>query len=351
MEVLKLAKLKKNDEGLLVLRDIDLSLQAGEILCLLGPSGCGKTTLLRLICGLEKPDSGRVYYRGRDITDVAPHLRQIGVMFQEFALFPHQNVFENIAFGLRVQRQPESDIGRRVGELLELVGLSGKGDRNVSDLSGGERQRVALARSLAPEPGLLLLDEPMGSLDRVLRERLLQDLKQILKQVRTTAIFVTHDHTEAFSVADRIAVVNDGRIEQLDRPEMIYRSPANRFVASFLGFQNLYEGAVQQDSGIATPFGVLPVSGPDPQTGRRLTVLIRPESARLLEHNQAATPAEFEIRGTLKDVRFLGTNYQLTVAFEQGELLVAQLPNDIEVPEVSRNIRLAVALSSVSLIQ
>ncbi|MFO7497141.1 MAG: ABC transporter ATP-binding protein, partial [Desulfobacterales bacterium] len=219
MALLNLARVSKTFDRQPFIREVSLALAEGDILCLLGPSGCGKTTLLRLIAGLERPDSGIITFDGRDLAPVPPHRRQFGMMFQEYALFPHKNVFENVAFGLELQRLTRSELQRRVAETLDRVGLEGFAARRISDLSGGERQRVALARSLAPQPRLLLLDEPMGALDRALRERLMADLQLILKQVGVTSIMVTHDQAEAFAVADTVAVIDDGQIAQIAPPE------------------------------------------------------------------------------------------------------------------------------------
>lgn len=350
MSILEVKQLQKAIESDLVLQDINLSLNAGEIMCLLGPSGCGKTTLLRLICGLESPDRGQILYEGRDMAGVEPHLRNFGMMFQEFALFPHKNVFENIAFGLRIQNPDRSEIDQRVVEVLTMVGLAGMEERNVNDLSGGERQRVALARSLAPHPRLLLLDEPLGSLDRVLRERLMKDLQSILKQIRITSIFVTHDHNEAFSVADRIAVFNSGRIEQIDRPERLYKNPVNRFVASFLGFQNLFYGTVQSDGRVDSPLGLTSLPDMEDESGGRVTILIRPEAARLPDANEKLAGGEVEIAGRSRVIRFQGAEYQLTLELNSGDLLVVNLPNDVEIPRPDQPVRLFLKTSAISLI-
>lgn len=240
MPVLAIEDIQKQfADGFDVLRGISLEAQPGEIVCLLGPSGCGKTTLLRIIAGLEKPDTGRVILDGQDMGQIPVHRRGIGLMFQDFALFPHQNVWGNVAFGLRMQGLPRPEINQRVSETLNLVNLGSLARRDVHQLSGGERQRVALARSLAPRPHLLLLDEPMGSLDRTLRDRLLEDLRDILKRVHVTTIYVTHDQAEAFAIADRVILMNEGRIVQAGRPEEVYRQPINAWAAGFLSLREL----------------------------------------------------------------------------------------------------------------
>ncbi len=351
MSILEVQHLEKVIESDLVLQNINLSLPAGEILCLLGPSGCGKTTLLRMICGLETPDSGRVLYEGRDITGVEPHRRNFGMMFQEFALFPHKNVYENAVFGLRIKNWEEAEIQKRAEEVLALVGLTGMGQRNVNDLSGGERQRVALARSLAPQPRLLLLDEPMGSLDRVLRERLLRDLQLILKQIRITTIFVTHDHNEAFSVADRIAVFNAGCIEQIDQPEALYKNPSNRFVASFLGFQNMVDGTVKAGGAVESSLGTIVFPESDATPGSPVSVLIRPEAAALLEPGQDSAESGIEVTGLVRDLRFQGAEYQLTVEVENSDCLVVNLPNDVKIPDPEQQVRLLLKTSAMTILE
>ena len=237
-DILEVQGVSKSFAAVPALRDIYFSVSKGEIICLLGPSGCGKTTLLRIIAGLEVPDTGTLTFEGRDISSLPPYERHFGLMFQDFALFPHKNVFDNVAFGLRLkdgETQPdEAEIADNVRQMLALVGLADFEKRSVSDLSGGEAQRVALARSLAPHPQLLMLDEPLGSLDRATRERLMIELRDILRRVGVTALYVTHDQTEAFSVADRVMVLNAGHIEQSGSPEDLYRRPASAFVANFL---------------------------------------------------------------------------------------------------------------------
>jgi thiamine transport system ATP-binding protein len=215
---------------------VDLKVPDGDVVCVLGPSGCGKSTLLRAVAGLEAPAAGTVAWDGRDLAGVPPHRRNLGLMFQDHSLFPHRDVLGHVAFGLRMQRVPKAKGDARARELLMLVGLRDYEHRRVSELSGGEQQRVALARALAPAPRLLMLDEPLGSLDRGLRDRLVLELRDLFVRLGVTALFVTHDHDEAFAIADRVAVMRAGRIEQVGPPEEVWRRPATEFVARFLGY-------------------------------------------------------------------------------------------------------------------
>src|SRR5829696_467534 len=267
------------------LRGVSLRIAAGAIVCLLGPSGCGKTTLLRVIAGLEQADSGTVTFAGRPIDSLPVHARGFGLMFQDYALFPHRDVAGNVAFGLRMRGDSRQQIDARVAEMLDLVGLAGYDRRRVYELSGGERQRVALARSLAPSPRLLMLDEPLGALDRALRERLLDELRTILTRVGVTSLYVTHDQAEAFAIADWLVLMNGGQIEQQGPPEAVYRQPATRFAALFLGLSNLIDGRVitheQNTLLIETPLGRLRANG-DAQPGTAVMLVIRPEAATLL---------------------------------------------------------------------
>ncbi|MGE0798602.1 MAG: ABC transporter ATP-binding protein [Lautropia sp.] len=230
---------------------IDLDVRHGEFLTLLGPSGCGKTTTLQLIAGLLVATAGRVRLDGRDLTDVAPSGRDMGVVFQNYALFPHKTVFDNVAFGLRMRRLPRPQIRERVSRMLQTVGLPGVEQRMPEQLSGGQRQRVALARALVIEPKVLLLDEPLSNLDAVLRKRMRHEIRDLQRRLGITTIFVTHDQDEAFEMSDRVALLNKGRIEQIGSPEQLYDAPATRFVAQFIGDPNLLEGRVVavQDAG------------------------------------------------------------------------------------------------------
>ncbi|MXZ69208.1 MAG: ABC transporter ATP-binding protein, partial [Acidimicrobiia bacterium] len=258
------------------LDSIDLSVGSGEVMAVLGPSGSGKSSLLRVIAGLEKPAAGRIELASRDITRVDVHRRGVGLMFQDYALFPHLSVTENVTFGLRMQGRDRRAIDERVAEVLSWVDLGGYGDRGIDSLSGGEQQRVALARSLAPEPALLMLDEPVGALDRALRARLVPELSELLRRIGITALYVTHDQDEAFAIADRVAILHRGRIRQVDTPEELWSRPATEFVARFLGFENFADVVVE--SGSATsPWGPIPTHLPD---GRH-RVVIRPDGAAL----------------------------------------------------------------------
>lgn len=310
--ILEVNHLSNRYEGQPLLRDIGFSLYQGEILCLLGPSGSGKTTLLRLIAGLETPDEGTVLFRGRDIANIPPHRRNFGMMFQEYALFPHKSVRQNVAFGLEMQQCPKDELDERVDAILGLVGLTGFGHRHIDELSGGERQRVALARSLAPEPELLLLDEPLGSLDRILRDRLTTEIRAILKKLGVTAIFVTHDQAEAFSVADKIAVLHHGQLQQFDTPEQLYRCPANVTVARFLGFTNLIAGRLDDSGFFHADFGCLPVPDGAGRAKEAATLLLRPEGARLRRPDDIAAEHP-SITGTVMSRVFQGGTYRLTL--------------------------------------
>lgn len=263
------------------LRGISFDVHFGETLAVLGPSGCGKSTLLNIIAGLDQPDSGEVLWEGKSLHNIPPHKRGFGLMFQDYALFPHRNVYENVAFGLRMQKLSSQEIHERVHEMLALVHLTGFEKRDVNTLSGGEAQRVALARCLAPQPRLLMLDEPLGALDRTLKEQLADELRSILRQINQTAIYVTHDQEEAFTIADRVIIMNAGKIEQTGSPQEIYRKPDNLFVARFLGLNNLLPGrATPTKSGtyIKTAIGDFLLQS---SHNGQVTLLIRPEGARL----------------------------------------------------------------------
>ncbi len=300
-------------DKVLVLDGVSLTVEAGESLAVLGPSGCGKTSLLRVLAGLETPEAGEVWFDGRRVDQLPVHQRDFGLMFQEFALFPHQDVAHNVEFGLVMQGMGRAARRARVTELLELVGLEGYGERRVHELSGGERQRVALARSLAPNPRLLMLDEPIGSLDRNLREGLLLELRTILRRLQMTSIYVTHDQDEALSLADRVMIMDRGHVRQVGRPEEIYAQPADSFVARFLGLGNLVRGRISAGNGgppqAETALGSFPVppsDGGERAAGEEVTLLLGDEQASLVRSDDASRPEACQFTATVVQRAFRG---------------------------------------------
>jgi ABC-type Fe3+/spermidine/putrescine transport system ATPase subunit len=356
MALLEVISVSKTFASTPVLRDVSFHVDEGEIVCLLGPSGCGKTTLLRIIAGLETPDTGHVILAGGQLTeDIPVHRRGFGLMFQDYALFPHKDVAANVAFGPRMQALPPSQVERRVAEMLELVGLTGYERRRVYDLSGGEQQRVALARSLAPGPRLLMLDEPLGSLDRALREELMRELRLILKQVGVTAIYVTHDQEEAFSVADRVIIMEQGRIVQQGTPQAVYRHPASVGVARFLGLTNLIPGRVvaTDPPQIATPLGHLTLTEAEQLVvGQQVTVLIRPEAARLAaDCPPEVGKASILLEGEARECSFRGGRYRLTIHHEGGlDLSFELVSGATSLPRAGEWVTLALRLEAISLL-
>jgi spermidine/putrescine transport system ATP-binding protein len=255
--MLELRNISKNYEGRPLLKNISFILKEDETICLLGASGSGKSTLLRMIAGLESPDEGSILFNGLDLADTPPHLRDFGLVFQDYGLFPHLDIFDNIAFGLRMKKYTSAEIKERVATLLEQVGLSGFEHRSVTDLSGGEQQRVALARALAPNPRLLMFDEPLGALDRTLKEDLLNELRDILRKTKIPAIYVTHDQEEAFAIADRILLLHEGEIIREGTPQEIWNDPGSTWAARFFGIGNIVEGVVTSSGKVKTDFGLL----------------------------------------------------------------------------------------------
>jgi ABC-type Fe3+/spermidine/putrescine transport system ATPase subunit len=334
VSILQVSHLSKSFDGKLILDDVSFGLDASEIVCLLGPSGCGKTTLLRIIAGLEVADGGTITFDGRAVQGIPVHQRNFGLMFQDFALFPHKNVWDNVIFGLRMQNLSTDQIQSQGHAALEMVGLSGFETRNVHQLSGGERQRVALARSLAPQPELLMLDEPLGALDRQLREELMIELRRILKAAQLTAIYVTHDQAEAFAVADRVAVMNAGCIEQIDTPSSLYAQPATEFVARFLGMPNLIDGTVLSHAAnvavINTPIGLLHVTTDrELSIDQAVTLLIRSESA-VIEVDPfadssdewfAEAPPANVLSGVVQEVSFRGRYRRVVIRVNDRDLV------------------------------
>jgi thiamine transport system ATP-binding protein len=328
-----------------VVRDLTLRADEGEVLCVLGPSGCGKSTLLRAIAGLQPPVSGTIRLAGRDLAGVRPDRRGVGLMFQDHALFPHRTVGDNVGFGPRMHGLPPHQTAVRVREALTLVGLAGMEDRRITELSGGERQRVALARGIAPRPRLLMLDEPLGSLDRALQERLLEELPEVFAELGITVLYVTHDQQEALSLADRVAVMRAGRLEQLGRPDELWRGPRTAFVARFLGLQHLLSVEVTAERA-ETPWGDIPV--PDVSDGGRQLVLL-PDALRLADERRPVRTDELEITGTVTARRFAGDHVRVTVLTREGPTLTVPVWRGVA-PKLRCPVRLALDPAAIHLL-
>jgi putative spermidine/putrescine transport system ATP-binding protein len=301
---LRLAGIEKCYGATVAVAGVDLEVREGEFLTLLGPSGCGKTTTLGLIAGFFAPSAGEIFLKGRPVAGLPSFKRDIGVVFQDYALFPHMTAGQNVAFGLKMRKTAPDEIGQRVKEALDLVQLRGLAERRPLELSGGQRQRVALARALVIRPAVLLLDEPLSNLDLKLREEMRVEIAGIQRRLGITTVFVTHDQGEALVMSDRIAVMNAGRIEQIGRPSEIYERPASRFVAEFIGRMNFF--------------------GKDGKV-----IAIRPERARL---SPEEPPTGFARRGTVRHVLYLGGTLEYHLDFEGGERGVVQAPNDGNAP-------------------
>jgi len=323
--VVRLEKLRKVfDNRVVAVDDVDLVANDGEIMAVLGPSGCGKTTLLRLVAGLEEPTSGRILFDDRDVTRLPTQERNTAVVPQTWALWPHMTVFDNVAYGLRLRKKrtnlTEGEIRRRVKEVLELVDLSGFEERRPFQLSGGQQQRVALARALVVQPEVLLLDEPLANLDAKLRVELREEVRKIAKRLSITTIYVTHDQEEAMAVADRIAVMNAGKLQQVGRPEEIYYKPANFFVATFVGRSNVLKGRVVEAKGeVATVDAGFPIAAQTPHRlapGEEVDVVVRPEDIFI---------GGGRLKCAVEDVVFLGRYYQTTLRCS-GRVLKAEGP-------------------------
>jgi ABC-type Fe3+/spermidine/putrescine transport system ATPase subunit len=314
--MLEIKNIEKTYEGKPLLKKVSFTVEQDETVCLLGSSGSGKSTLLRIIAGLEESEGGRVLWNGVDLADIPAHKRHFGLMFQDYALFPHKNVSENIAFGLRMQNLAGDQIKNRVKNALETINMVDFADRKVTELSGGEQQRVALARALAPEPRLLMLDEPLGALDRTLREQLSRELRRILRETKVPAIYVTHDQEEAFSIADRLLLLHDGKILQSGKPHEIYQHPKNVWAAEFFGLGNLIDGTVKERSPliVETPIGDIQAScdGDLPQIGARTTLLFRPSQACKVE-----TECSNRISGKVFDELFQGDDYHIMLKINE----------------------------------
>ena len=331
--VVNLRNVTKEFGDITAVSDADLEIERGELITLLGPSGCGKTTTLRMIAGFERPTEGVVELNGNNVSNVPPYDRDIGMVFQYFALFPHMTVADNIAFGLKMNGVDQSEIDHRIEEVLEMISLPDVGDRYPENLSGGQQQRIALARSLVVEPDVLLLDEPLSSLDKKLREEMRMEIMRLHRELDVTMVYVTHNQTEALAISDRMAVMNDGEIRQVGAPMDVYQEPTDEFVADFIGSANLIDSRVTSSDGryeLDTALGFditaesgTTVGGRDLDTGDSVTVLLRPERLSL---QTGASDEANTLSGTLREVTYLGSLAEYFVELADGDEMQVTSP-------------------------
>jgi len=315
----------KEFDGVEVLSNINLYIRKNEFLTLLGPSGCGKTTMLRLLGGFETPTSGDILFEGKSIVDTPPYKRKLNTVFQRYALFPHMDVFDNIAFGLKIKKMSKQNIENKVKDMLKLVGLAGYEDRSIDKLSGGQMQRVAIARALVNEPEVLLLDEPLGALDLKFRKDMQLELKRMQKQLGITFVYVTHDQEEALSMSDTIAVMDEGMIQQIDTPVGIYNEPVNSFVADFIGESNILYGKMRRDYLVAFSGREFECVDRGYNEDENIVVVIRPEDIKLVN------PSESTINGVVTSLVFMGVHYEIRIQGEDGHEWLVQSTDPAEV--------------------
>ncbi len=326
MTFLKLSGIQKRFGDALAVEDFNLDAERGEFVSFLGPSGCGKTTTLRMIAGFEEPSAGTIEVEGRDITYMPPNRRNVGMVFQSYALFPNMSVADNIGFGLKVRKQPGAAIRKRVDELLTLIHLEGRGGRYPYQLSGGQQQRVALARALAIEPQVLLLDEPLSALDAKIRVALRHEIRQIQRQLGITTVYVTHDQEEALSLSDRVVVMSEGRIEQIGTPFEIYNFPSTSFVASFVGTLNRFDAQVVDAASGRVAIDGQQIATAKPVRGGETiaAIALRPESLSMGDGPAGAN----RLRGTIEDITFLGSIVRIRVRLSGGTTVAADTFNE-----------------------
>ena len=308
--LIELVDVSKDYEGDAALQHVNLYIKDGEFLTLLGPSGCGKTTMLRIIAGFVMPSSGKVLFDGEDMKEIPPYKRRVNTVFQKYALFPHLNVFDNVAFGLKLKKRSKAEIKQKVSEMLELVGLKGYEKRWIEQLSGGQQQRVAIARALANEPEVLLLDEPLGALDLKLRKNMQVELKRLQQKLDITFVYVTHDQEEALTMSDTIVVLKEGVIQQIGTPEDIYNEPKNAFVADFIGESNILPGTMVKDRLVELNGRRFPCVDAGFGENAPVDVVVRPEDIDLLPLEGAA---EGTMTGEVRSVIFMGVHYEVTL--------------------------------------
>lgn len=305
--IIELKNISKQYDDNTVLDNLSLNIKKNEFVTLLGPSGCGKTTTLKIIAGFETADSGSIMFKNEDISDIPPYKRQLNTVFQKYALFPHMNVYENIAFGLKIKKLSKDEIDKKVKEMLRMVSLSGFEKRSIESLSGGQQQRVAIARALVNEPEVLLLDEPLGALDLKLRKEMQLELKKIQQELGITFIFVTHDQEEALTMSDTIVVMNKGLIQQKGTPEDIYNEPANAFVADFIGESNILDGVMAEDFKVIFADREFECVDKGFEANEEIDVVIRPEDFKIVKAEEGM------LKGTVKSVIFKGVHYEMVV--------------------------------------
>ena len=308
--IIEIKGISKTFEDNCVLDDLSLKIRKNEFLTLLGPSGCGKTTTLKIIAGFEEADNGEVLFNGTDISTLPPYKRPVNTVFQKYALFPHMNVYENIAFGLKIKKTPKEEIDSKVKEMLKLVSLTGFEKRKIDSLSGGQQQRVAIARALINEPEVLLLDEPLGALDLKLRKEMQLELKRIQQRLGITFIFVTHDQEEALTMSDTIIVMNKGKIQQMGSPEDIYNEPSNAFVADFIGESNILDGVMLEDYKVKFCNRIFDCVDKGFNKDELIDVVVRPEDIKIVGSNDGM------LKGIVKSIIFKGVHYEIEV--EEG---------------------------------
>ncbi|MEO5807823.1 ABC transporter ATP-binding protein [Devosia sp.] len=348
-EFLRIENLVKSFGATTVVKSVNLSFNAGEFVTLLGPSGCGKTTILRMVAGFERPTSGSITVEGRDITDLAPNQRQIGMVFQAYALFPNMNVGDNIGFGLKIAGKSRDEIKSRTEEMLKLIGLPGYEKRYPYEMSGGQQQRVALARAIAPRPRMLLLDEPLSALDAKIRVSLREEIRAIQRELGITTLFVTHDQEEALSISDRVVVMNAGNVEQVGEPFEIYNKPATRFVAQFVGTLNTIEATVASTAdntvsidGQIVKLSALPAGA---SNGNPIALTLRPEVMTV----GTRPDADITLNGTVEEAHFLGSVIRLSISLGRTVLNIDTF-NDQRTAPPARGDHVKISIASKDLL-